>query len=156
MPSSKGTTMTSPISSTQYKELWLKLSQAVGILTHMDSDDRWGEITGPGSTVPLHPCSILQCRAGLPVTASWSTVALDEIDVSQVSLISTLLGVITERILIPAQSNVSVNFQIGDHVLTIQRLGKHWAQTLTSGHDTLYEEQLLIDDVAKILAPKQQ
>lgn len=105
---------------------------------------------------PVQPCSIFQARGGLPDTATWSSIKPEQIDVSQTSLVATILGVTAERLLIPSQTSREITFHIGKYVLAVRCVNQHWAQSFFHGSETVYKELLQMDRVAKILSPKQQ
>jgi len=141
----------------QYAIFWHKLQQAVAFLETADTEEDINiDIVGSVADSPVQPCSIFQARGGLPATATWSTVKPEQVDVSQTSLVATILGVTAERLLVPSPVLREISFHIGKCVLAVRRVNQHWAQSFFHGSETVYKELLQIDRVAQILAPKQQ
>lgn len=152
MPSSDATLMTPD----QYATFWCKFRQATAALSHQPGDDWHADITGDASELPIEPCTIFQVRRGLPASATWLTATPSEIDVSQTSLVATMLGVITDRLLIPSPTSLEVSIRIGKYLLSVRRINQYWAQSLFWDDVSVYKELLQMSRVAQILAAKPQ
>lgn len=152
MPLSDSTKM----SPEQYAMFWLKLQQATAAVRGIENPDIHLDVLGSAAKLPIEPCSIFQARNGLPATATWSTVKPEQIDVSQTSLVATILGVTAERLLIPSSTPLKISFQIDRYLLSVRRVNQNWTQSLFDGGKIVYKESLQMDRVAQILSLKSQ
>lgn len=133
-----------------------KLRQAIGALSSLETTDRGADIAGINTEAPLIPTSIYQNRKYLPGKNTWSDVPADHLDfdTDQGVLLAALVGLTTEKIILPSKSDVTVVFQVGRYKLSVLRRGLIWGQMLFAGPAFFYEEYVPISHVTKLLAPK--